>query len=371
MNKVLTAIGLMSGTSGDGIDSSIIQSDGEDELRIIGNQYIPYDNILKVEIRTLKEKINSFNDLKKKEQFIKELEKKITNLHAISIQKIINKFKLEKSLIDVVGFHGQTIYHSYKEKVSRQLADGFLLNKLTDLNIVYKFRDNDIKNGGQGAPLTPIYHNLIQNKFKLEFPSAFINIGGISNITYIKSKNKFLSFDTGPGNFLIDSFIQSKSNNKIQFDKNGESAFKGSINEIILENFLNNSYYETKPPKTLDVNDFNLAGIRGLTLEDSITTLSELTSRTICDSLNFFEEKPIQIFLSGGGRKNKYIFERINKLSKLSIKNIDDLNIDGDFIESQAFAYLAIKSFKQKPISFPESTGVNSPSRGGVLISSK
>ena len=180
-----------------------------------------------------------------------------------------------------------------------------------------------------------------------------------------------ISFDSGPGNFLIDKLLQLKSNNKIQFDKNGKFAFKGIVNKIILDSYLNDSYYDVPPPKSLDVNDFNLSYVRGLSLDNSITTLSELTAQTIVNSLNFFPSKPQKIIICGGGRKNKYIFERIKKISGITTLSVDEYKINGDFIESQAFAYLAIRSFLKKPISFPETTGVTGPTTGGRIIKIK
>jgi len=169
----------------------------------------------------------------------------------------------------------------------------------------------------------------------------------------------------------MDKILQLKSKNKIQFDKDGTIAFTGSVDKNILDSYLNDPYYDSLPPKSLDVNDFNLSPVRGLSLEDSVATLSELTSLTIVNALNFFNIKPKKIILCGGGRKNKYIFERIKKLSNISTNNIDEYKINGDFIESQAFAYLAIRSFLKKPISFPSTTGVERPTTGGDFIKFK
>ena len=257
------------------------------------------------------------------------------------------------------------------KKKTKQLGDGVALSKLTGLNLVYDFRGNDLKNGGQGAPLVTIFHKLLQKKLQLKLPIVFINIGGISNLTYLDKNDEIVSFDSGPGNFMIDKLVQMKSDNKMQFDKNGEIAFKGKVDINILESYLNDPYYESLPPKSLDVSDFNLSPIRGLTIENAVATLSELTSVTIINSLNFFSKKPKKIILCGGGRKNKYIFERIKKISNISTLNIDKYKINGDFIESQAFAYLAIRSFLKKPITFPETTGTSRPTIGGKLINFK
>lgn len=373
MNKLYTAVGLMSGTSGDGIDASIIQSDGEKRINIVSNHYCEYEDEIKNEIIALKRKINNPKDLKTWSNEIDFLEKKITVLHINFVLKILKETKNLEAYngVDVLGFHGQTIYHNANEKISKQMGDGLLLSKSTRLNTVFNFRRKDLLNGGQGAPLTPIYHKLIYENLNLSYPVAFVNIGGISNITFISKENKIISFDSGPGNILIDRFIQNKSNDKIKYDKDGEIALKGNYNEILLENYLNNPFFEIEPPKTLDTNDFSLSIIRGLTFENSVTTLSELTARTIVDSLNFLKQKPKKIILCGGGRKNKFLFNRIKNLSKIETISIDEERIDGDFVESQAFAYLAVRTLTEKPISFPETTGVKFPCVCGELIKFK
>ena len=371
MNDLITSIGLMSGTSCDGIDASVVESDGENEVHFIGNQFLPYEEKIKLKMMILKEKINSTLDLEKNKLEINTLERELTLLHAKIVNSVIKKHELEKSKINLIGFHGHTIFHNFKEKKTKQIGDARLLSQLTKLNVVNNFRENDINNGGQGAPLVPIFHKLLQEKFKLKSPILFVNIGGISNVTYIDKDNKIVSLDTGPGNFLIDKILQLKSKNKIQFDKDGIIAFTGRVDKNILDSYLDDPYYEGLPPKSLDVNDFNLSPLRSLSLEDSVATLSELTSLTIVNSLSFFNVKPNEIILCGGGRNNKYIFERIQILSNILINNIDKYGIDGDFIESQAFAYIAIRSFLKKPISFSETTGVLKPCTGGDLTEFK
>ena len=371
MKKMIKAIGLMSGTSGDGIDASVIESDGNDYFNSISDYFYSYDEKTQFNIREIKEKINKISDLETNRKSILKLEESLTFLHAKVVESLLRKFKIDRRDIDLIGFHGQTIFHSYKDKISKQLGDGRLLSKLTKLNIVCNFRNNDIANGGQGAPLTPIFHKLIQKKINSILPVAFVNIGGISNITYIDSENEIKSYDSGPGNCLIDKFLQFKSNNKIYFDKNGEIASRGSINEIILENYLSDPFYNILPPKSLDVNDFSLGQIRGLSLEDTICTLTDLTARTIVDSFNFFKKKPELIIFSGGGRKNLYLKQRIKYLSKIKTIDIDSYKLNGDFIESQAFAYLATRSLLNKPISFPGTTGVSKAITGGELIKVK
>ena len=202
-------------------------------------------------------------------------------------------------------------------------------------------------------------------KIKSNLPLAVINIGGISNITYVESQNKIISFDTGPGNYLIDQWV--KSNSKMEFDDMGSLAKSGKLNNDILEKFLSNDYYRAKNPKSLDVKDFNLNDLRGMSLEDGCATLSMLTVKSICNSINNLREIPNIILFSGGGRKNKFIIDNIKKILNKQIHLIDEFNFNGDFTESQAFAYLAIRSYLKKYISLPETTGVKNPCLGGKI----
>ena len=226
MSKEYTALGLMSGTSGDGVDASIIQSDGQNKYKIILDKYFEYDSDIYKNIYKLKEKINNSKDLKILSKEIIELEKKITLFHA----KIFIDLSHEK--VDLLGFHGQTIFHNAEEKISKQLGDGKLLSTLTKKNVVYNFRENDLKNGGQGAPLAPIFHKLLVDNKKIDLPVTILNIGGIANITSVQKGNKIYSSDIGPGNCLIDKWIRLNSDKK--YDKNGSVAKAGKINKIIL-----------------------------------------------------------------------------------------------------------------------------------------
>ena len=370
MSKEYTSLGLMSGTSGDGVDASIIRSDGVSKYEVLFNKYYKYNDDIYEIIHSIKEKINNTKDLKTFSKELKNLERKITMFHVEVVSEIS-----KSNEIDLVGFHGQTIYHNSEQKISVQLGDGNLLSKLTKKNIVYNFRENDIKNGGEGAPLTPIFHQLILKQKKINVPSCVLNIGGISNVTVIGNyyPYDFTSRDIGPGNCLIDAWVRKNSNKK--FDEDGKIASIGKINEIILEQaqelYLHRS---NKKTLSLDVNDFDVSFARGLSLEDGAITLTEFTARIIGESLMnlIIEHKNTikKILLCGGGRKNKFLVKKIKKYipSDVKLELIDSFGADGDFIESQAFAFLAIRSIKKLPISFPGTTGCKKPCSGGELI---
>ena len=374
MTKEYTSLGLMSGTSGDGVDASIIQSDGNTKYQVIKDKYFKYDDQIYQNIHNLKEKIYNIKQLEQFTKELKVLEKQITLFHA----KVIHEL-CEDNKINIIGFHGQTIYHNAEEKISRQLGDGKLLSQLTKKDIVYNFRQNDIKNGGEGAPLTPIFHKLIAKQHKLDLPICFLNIGGISNITTINEITKpfdFTSRDIGPGNCLIDSWV--RKNSKKKFDEDGLLAFTGKRNDIIFkqaeELFSNISNRKTQ---SLDINDFDVSFVRGLSLEDGAATLTDFTAEIIGTSLLTYLSSINSVFLKvlvcGGGRKNKRLIEKIKKktLKYLRIELIDNYGVNGDFVESQAFAYLAIRSILKMPISFPKTTGCDQPCTGGEIIKIK
>ena len=370
MRKNWTSLGLMSGTSGDGVDASIIKTNGLDEYKVLSDKYFEYDTNIYKDIHRLKEKIHKISHLEEFDNELNDLERKITIFHA----EIIKDLKIDDETI--VGFHGQTIYHNAKEKISRQLGNGKLLGQLTKKKIVYDFRSNDILNGGQGAPLAPIFHQLIAVKSNIDLPVCFLNIGGISNITIVKEKNNFkelLSKDIGPGNCLIDSWVRQHSDKK--FDESGNLALIGTRNEIIFEQAQElYSNRESKERRSFDTNDFDISFARGLSLEDGATTLTDFTASIIGQELTSTitnsNNKIKEVLICGGGRKNKILLKKIkeNLHNNINLKLIDDYKLNGDFVESQAFAYLAIRSIMNFPLSFPNTTGCRKPSVGGKFI---
>ena len=372
MEKFYTSLGLMSGTSMDGIDASIIRSDGENEYESTFDEFFEYDQALYKDLVNLRNKINSANDIIVNSELVSEIERKITLYHAEICNKIINKSDHE---VDLIGFHGQTIFHDASQKISKQLGDGSLLSNLLKKDVIYNFRANDIANGGQGAPLAPIFHNLIINKNKIELPVFILNIGGIANITIITSNKNddLISCDIGPGNCLLDEWVRKHTS--YRYDLNGKAASIGKIDEIILnqatENFEN---INKNKNLSFDIKDFDLSFVRGLSYEDGLSTLTKFTSEIICDSIikNAKKDKTnkINLLVCGGGRRNLTLIENIrNKLpNNINLDLIDDYNINGDFIESQAFAYLAIRSLLKKEISFVKTTNVKKSCTGGILV---
>ena len=361
MPKNLSALWFMSGTSGDGVDSSVIDSNGEDIINIKYNRFDPYPISLSKKIHDLKERISKMQDLLKYSLKVEEIEREITNFH-LDIATKINK----EIDYDLIGFHGHTIYHNSDEKISKQIGLGDHLSKKTKKTVVYDFRQNDLKNGGEGAPLSPIFHlaliKSLFNKNRVKIPISILNIGGIANITEIDKEFKIFSRDIGPGNCLIDMWIR-KNSNKF-YDENGNFAEKGKTDKLIFNQYLDNYFYsKINSKKSLDTNDFDISFAKGLSIENGSATITDLTAELLSKKIGNYD-----IYVCGGGRKNKFLINSLQNKIANKIFSIDDLNINGDFIESQAFAFLAIRSYLRLPTSFPSTTNCKEPNVGGIII---
>ena len=377
-NKLYTAIGLMSGTSMDGVDVSLIRSDGFNQFTNILDEYFEYNESLQQELIELRNLIVNINDLKQYSSRLNKLEREITVFHSKIVSNLSFKYEDE---IDFVGFHGQTIFHNPEQKITKQLGDGRLMSQLVKKKVIYDFRQEDLANKGQGAPLTPIFHNLlsrrINEKHQIDFPICFLNIGGISNITKIIKKDEKLeenleAFDSGPGNCMIDEWVRKNSKNN--FDENGSIAKSGKINQLLLNQVIDNFKIDSFD-KSLDVKDFDISFARGLSLEDGCATITNFTAYLIAKGVehaNGSNIKPIKYLVCGGGRKNTFLIQSIKDYllhkKNISLNSIDDYSLNGDFIESQAFGYLSIRSFLKLPISFPRTTGCKVPTIGGKLV---
>ncbi|MDA9678369.1 anhydro-N-acetylmuramic acid kinase [Candidatus Pelagibacter sp.] len=375
--KIFTALGLMSGTSIDGVDLSLIETDGYDYYAQISNKYYEFNDQLYKDLILLRESVKNLEDLQKNSLKVSIIEKKFTLFNAEIVNEFINKEGVKPNFI---GFHGQTIYHNVKNKISKQIGDGNLLSQLTGCSVINKFRQQDLDNGGQGAPLTPIFHFLISRQinknYKLEFPINIINIGGITNVTTVLNTEEverdIHAYDIGPGNCLIDEWIRKNSNKK--FDENGSLASSGKVNELIL-NQAKDNFEILSIKESMDINDFDISFVKGLSLEEGCATLTQFTAYLISEGLKKIDKiHNINIknfIICGGGRKNITLIKKVNQYmsnEKMILKNIDEFKLNGDFVESQAFAYLAVKRFLNLPVSFPNTTRCTKQSLSGQII---
>ena len=359
-HKYLNIIGLMTGTSMDGIDISLVRTNGLDLRRLNKNYFHKYSNNTKKFLMSVLNKEISFN-LKRK-QYLDEF---ITNEHYLALKDLDI---IETS--DLIGFHGQTIYHDPKNKTSIQLGDPKKLSKMLNKDIVFDFRSKDLELGGQGAPLAPIYHQFIINKFNLELPSCILNIGGVSNLTYWDGED-LIGFDTGPGNALMDNYMSVISNK--HYDKNGILASKGTPDRKIIKRFLSHNFFKKPPPKSLDKHSFihfyNELIKKNYSNSDVLATLAELTVESIVHSLLFLPRKINSILITGGGYRNLNLMARLQDRLKLNFLNEEQLGIEFDYIESELIAYLSARFIYNLPTTFPSTTGVSQPSSGGKLYS--
>ena len=361
MDNSFIALGLMSGTSLDGIDASIIKSDGENNLDIIDNKYLHYPEEFRNRLSKFILNVNNRTDIEKNISTYKSLERDLTLYHSKISKKILSENNLKAQLI---GFHGQTIIHKPKDGYSIQMGDANLISQELKEKVIYNFRANDIKNKGEGAPLTPIYHKLLIKKFNINNPTLILNIGGISNYTYCY-KNILSAKDIGPGNVLVDEYL--KKTRGINYDKNGDIALSGNINKDVINQFYEHEIYNVEEKNSYDRKEFDFGFVKGLEFEDAVATLTYFTALIISKNIKKIFKNNVKIILCGGGRKNLTLVTHLKNLLKCDIKLIDEFAIDGDFVESQAFAYLSIRSFLKKPISYPCTTNVLAPVTGGEI----
>ena len=354
------AIGVMSGTSLDGVDISLISSDGKKYFKPIKSSFFKFSSKIK---QKLFEISTNFDENQYKIGLISSIESEITQEYIKTIKAFISKNRLKK--IDLIGIHGQTIFHKPKNKISLQLCNSKILHHELGIKIVSDFRQNDLKFGGQGAPLVPIFHKMLVSHLDLEGNIIFINIGGISNLTYIPLRGRLKAYDTGPGMTLLDQYVYLKK--KKSFDSNGNFSLKGKTNQRVLESVLRDKYFNKKFPKSLDKLYFSLKPFEKLSFNDACATISSFTGESVLKEIAKF--KTDKVIVSGGGIKNQYIFNILKNTLKSKFCVIDQFKLNKDFIESQAFAYLAIRRLKKLPISFPGTTGVSYPLSGGKITS--
>ncbi len=354
----LEIIGLMTGTSMDGIDISLVKTNGLELIRSNQNHFYKYSATTKTKLKDILRNDIGFN-LKRK-QYLDDF---ITNEHYLALKDldIVKK-------CDLIGFHGQTIYHNPVKKTSIQLGNPIKLSKMLNKNVVFDFRSNDLVSGGQGAPLAPIYHKYIIEKFDLQLPSCILNIGGVSNLTYWDGNN-LLGFDTGPGNALLDDYSMTRFNKS--FDKNGNFASKGSPIIEDVKKFLQNDYFKRPPPKSLDRNSFittyNELISKKYSAYDIMATLLEFTIGSILVSIEILPKKAQNIIVTGGGYKNLYLIDQLRKRLNLNILDEKELKLKFDYIEAELIAYLSARSIYKLPITYPSTTGVSKSSSGGKL----
>jgi anhydro-N-acetylmuramic acid kinase len=382
MSKVMRALGLMSGTALDGIDVALIDTDGENQVVRGPSMTFPYGAPMRQLLVNAIADASQMKDRRDRPANLPHAERELTEHHGAAVSAFLRKQGIKREDIDVIGFHGQTVLHrgpsaelrltasgvpfdELKRGLTVQLGLGEMLADFTRRPVVYDLRAADVAAGGQGAPLVPVYHQALTAKLA-QRPLAIVNIGGVANVTWIGRDNRLVAFDTGPGNALIDDWMLKHTG--AAFDNGGEAAARGAVHSDTLNSCLNDPFFAAMPPKSLDRNTFFPDLCDGLSVDDGAATLAAITAGAIAKAREHMPEEPALWIIAGGGRRNKTIMRLLAGTVQNAVVPAEAVGIDGDSLEAEAWAYLAVRSMKGLPITFPGTTGVASPLTGGVLV---
>jgi len=363
MADVLKVIGLMSGTSLDGIDAALVETDGEGVALPGAALMLPYGRETRALLRQALDDARDVAQGKPVPHSIRDAERKLTEAHAQAVHALLAKAGLAPGQVDLIGFHGQTILHRPGERWTWQIGDGALLARLTGIAVVNDFRSADVKAGGQGAPLVPLYHAALVREAKaLVPPVVLVNIGGVANVTYV-GPDTVLAFDTGPGNAPIDDWAQRHTGKPV--DEDGGLARRGKVCDETLTYMLDQDFFTRVPPKSLDRMDFNTDAVEHLSAEDGAATLTAFTAAAIARAREHFPEPANTWIVMGGGRLNPKLMEELRARVNAPVLAAEAAGWRGDFVEAEAFAYLAARARKGLALSLPTTTGVAEPITGG------
>lgn len=357
----------MSGTSLDGIDAALIRTDGDGVSEIGPALARPYSQSQKEALRGIMEMALLDGADAMKAPAAVEAERELTLAHARAVEVLLEGWDGDRAHIAVVGFHGQTILHRPQDGWSWQMGDGQLLATETGIPVVNDFRSADVVSGGEGAPFAPLYHQALVRSAGLEkadWPIAVLNIGGVANVTWLSEEGDVLAFDTGPGNGMMDDWMRERAG--CDFDEDGSAAAQGQVDNERLERLLDDPYFQRRAPKSLDRIHFAQEVVEGLGLEDGAATLAAFTVSSVHRAIDLMPSAPRLWLVCGGGRKNPHLMRTLEDKLASNVMDIDRMGWRGDFLEAEAFAFLAVRSLMGMPLSLPTTTGVSCPMTGGV-----
>ena len=386
MAEILKVIGLMSGTSLDGVDAALLETDGIDIAVPGPGLTIPYDGQTRALLKDALEAARAVAEGGPVPHSIREAERLLTEAHAEAVKALLAKAGLAAGDINLIGFHGQTILHRPERHWTWQIGDGAMLARLTGIDVVNDFRSVDVKAGGQGAPLMPLYHAALLHRWSgspfgakhLEGGDAvagprasegrgglvMVNVGGVAQVTYI-SGDTIIAFDTGPGNAPIDDWMQRHRD--IPVDQDGAFAASGKVDGAVLEKMLDHDFFTRRPPKSLDRMDFGMDAVEHLSPADGAATLTAFTAAAIARAREHFPDPATTWIVSGGGRHNKTLMAALKARVNAPVIAAEEAGFDGDAMEAHGFAYLAVRSKKGLALSLPSTTGVKEAMTGGKL----
>lgn len=369
MAEMKTVIGLMSGTSMDGIDVALLRTDGEAIVERGSFLSVPYEPAFRERLNQALEDAKAIKQRDERPGKLSRMERDLTLRHVDAVRLFLERQNLQPEDIDLVGFHGQTVLHRPDEALTVQLGDGPLLAAETGIDVVYDMRANDMVHGGQGAPLVPVYHQALAHQIPVDqWPVCFVNIGGISNLTFLDRDGTIIGFDSGPGNTLIDQWVETHAG--IPYDDGGRIASEGGVIMALAERYLDNPFFTASKRRSLDRNDFRPPEGNEAELSDGARTLAYVSAAAILKSAGHLPTPPKTYVICGGGRLNRTIMGDLVSLAGekgAAVLTAEQASFDGDAMEAEAWAYLAVRSTRRLPLTFPGTTGVRDPVSGGVL----
>ena len=357
----------MSGTSLDGVDVALIETDGE---RIAGMGpvgYRAYSDDERALLRSALVEGARLKDRWSRPGVLAEADDFVTRVHAEAVEEFLAAERIDKAAVSIVGFHGQTVLHRPSERLTVQIGDGVKLAKRLGIPVAYDFRAADVAAGGQGAPLVPIFHQALARDLAHPHPIAVLNVGGVANVTFVNGGDP-VACDTGPGNALIDDFMRARTGNPL--DRDGDQASRGKVDEKFVANVLAHGFFGLPCPKSLDRNAFAFAniGLPEFSVEDGAATLSALTAASVAQIVRHLPSLPKAWIVAGGGARNPTLMRMLaERLKPATVETADAVGWQSQSIEAQAFAYLAVRTMNDMPITFPLTTGVEQPMTGGVV----
>jgi anhydro-N-acetylmuramic acid kinase len=360
------AIGLMSGTSMDGIDVAFVETDGRALAHTGPASFYPYDETERALLRAAIAEAATVEDRTARLGKVGEAERLITTRHAEAVDAFIAEHSLQRKAIDVVGFHGQTVLHRPEKRLTIQIGDGRTLAAALGLTVAWDMRAADVAAGGQGAPLVPVWHRALVEADRMASPVLVINLGGVGNVTLVPvGEGHPIAFDTGPANALIDDLMLERTG--VALDRDGRAASAGAVDAAALQLLLAHPYFSTPLPKSLDRNAFSRAAVDHLSTQDAAATLTAFTAQSVALSLRLLPAVPRLAIVCGGGARNPALMGALANALPCPVKSASALGWNGDAIEAQAFAYLAVRALEGLPLTFPTTTGAPAPLTGGVI----
>jgi anhydro-N-acetylmuramic acid kinase len=352
----------MSGTSMDGVDVALIETDGERVGRLGPQSFLPYGAEDRALLRAALEEAKAINARTERSGVLAQAEALVTQRHAEAVELFFQAHGAQP--VDVVGFHGQTVQHRPQERLTVQIGDGAALARRIGLPVVYDLRAADVAAGGQGAPLVPVFHAALARSAGLAETLAILNLGGVGNITWIAPGADPIACDTGPGNALMDDLMLERTG--VPLDRDGACAAQGVVDEKALARLMAHPFFGSPPPKSLDRNAFSKEPVAQLATPDAAATLAAFTAESVAAALRLLPSAPTRLIVCGGGARNPTLLRMLSARAGVRIETAEDHGWSSDAMEAQAFAFLAARSQRGLPLTFPTTTGVSAPLTGGV-----